>query len=98
MIRDCSLSMGYQGFLVDPFASARKYVGPFQNEMAAAGDADESFRLIRKFEKPLGRAYRNDVVFLSMDHKNRNMHSTDREVRAELIEHQPAHWEERVVR
>ena len=48
-------------------------------------------------EEPLGRAYRNDVVFLSVNHKNRNMHITDREIRTELIQHQPTHRENPVM-
>jgi len=59
--------------------------------MVVAGHADECLWLIGEFEEPLGRAYRNDVVFLPVNHKNRNMHVTNREIRTELIEHQPTH-------
>ncbi len=70
-----------QGSRVDPFAHARKDIRRSENEMVAAGHAHECLRLIGEFEEPLGRVQRNDVVFLSMNHKNRNMHVTDREIR-----------------
>ena len=97
-LSDPSLRAGYQRFLVDPFATARKDIGQFQNEVSAAAHAHESFRLLGEFEEPLGRAYRNDVVLLSVNHKNRNMNVTDREIGAELIEHQPTYRKKRVVR
>src|ERR1700751_2974778 len=86
-----------RGLRVDPFAYAWKDIRQFQNEMVAAGHAHECLRLIRQFEEPPGRVYRNDVVFLAVNHKNRDMHVTDREIRTELVKHQPAHRKNRVM-
>jgi hypothetical protein len=61
-LSDPSLQAGYQRFLVDPFAYARKDIGPLQNEVAAARNAHESFRLVGECEQSPGGAYRNDVV------------------------------------
>ena len=55
-------------------------------------------RYMRQFEEPLGRTDRNYVVFLAMDHKDRDTHVTDREIRAELVKHQTAHGKNWVMR
>jgi len=89
---------GDRGLQVDPFAHAWKDVRQFQNEMVAAGHAHECLRLIRQLEEPLGGSYWNDVVFLAMNHKDRDMHVTDREIRTELVKHQLAHRKNRVMR
>ena len=65
--------------------------------MFAAGHTYECLRLIGEFEKPPARAYRNDEVFLAVNHKNRNMRLTDRKIRTELIKHQPTDREKRVM-
>ena len=83
---------------VNPSAHARKDIRQVQNEMVAPGDVDKCFRLIRKFEESLGRAYRNDVVFLSVNHENRKMYVSDYEIRTELIKHQPAYRKNWVMR
>ena len=61
------LRTGHQDFLIDPFAHAWKDVGPLQNKVAAATNAHESFRLVGECEQSPSVAYRNDVVFLSMN-------------------------------
>jgi hypothetical protein len=86
------------GLLVDPFADARKNLGQSQHEMLAAGHLHKRLRLIGEFEKLPGQAYLNDIVFVSVQDEDRNMHVADREVRAKPIEHQPIHRKDRIMR
>ena len=80
-----------RGLRVNPFAYAWKDIRQFQNEMTAAGHAHECLWLVRQSEEPPRRVCRNDAVVLSVNHKNRDAHVADREIRTEPIKHQPAH-------
>src|SRR5579883_137768 len=61
--------------------------------MSGIRHADELLWLIDEFEQPLCGIHRDNIVFVSMHNKNRNMNIPNCKVRTKLVEHQPAYWQ-----